>query len=233
MSSSLRRRVALNALAVTLLAAGASTASGQSIDRDFVVGESGGEIQEPGTEAAFRVIAVFDASSGPSGENPTGTVRIDVVTRFGRSTLLAYNVTCLSVAGNQATIGAVAVSSPPPGTLPANALFYVEDGAGGTRDRTGLLPAPTVPPGCPAPPFDETRTVPSVTGKLTVHDAIALPTAPRQCLGGGWQRYGFASAGKCLAFVIHARVCEVLEQRLGHVPTFCPPTPPAAARSVP
>jgi hypothetical protein len=110
--------------------------------------------------------------------------------------------------------------------IPANALFYVEDGVGGAPDRAGLWPAPTVLPSCPAPPFDETRTVASVTGELTVHDAVPMPTEPRQCFGGGWRSFGFESLGKCLAFVSKARLCESLEERLGHLPAFCPPTPP-------
>jgi hypothetical protein len=65
-----------------------------------------------------------------------------------------------------------------------------------------------------------------VTGELTVHDAVAVPTEARQCLGGGWRSYGFESLAKCLVFVFKARLCESLEERLGHLPKFCPPTPP-------
>jgi hypothetical protein len=88
------------------------------------------------------------------------------------------------------------------------------------------MPAPTAPATCPAPPFDETKTIASVTGELTVHDAVAVPTEARQCLGGGWRSYGFESLAKCLVFVFKARLCESLEERLGHLPKFCPPTPP-------
>ena len=201
MRSPLRRRVALSLFAAALLGMGASSASAQSLDRDFVTGESGGEIQGEGSCGTFQFITVFDASSGPSGENPTGTVRIDSLTCFGRTTLAIYNVTCLSVAGHQATIGGVVVPNPSP--LPANALFYVEDGVGGAPDRAGAEPAPTVPPTCPAPPFDDTKTDASVTGELTVHDAVAMPTEPRQCFGGGWRTFGFKNQGQCIAFVNH------------------------------
>ncbi len=232
MLSPLRGLVALGLLAATLVGLGGASANashtpdGQPADRDFVTGESGGEVQNPGTPVVFRPFSVFGASSGPSGENPTGTVRLDFDTRFGRSTIATWEVTCLSVAGHQATIGGVAATNPFPGVLPANALFYVEDGVGGAPDRAGLEPAPTVPPTCPAPPFDETKTAASVTGELTVHDAVAIPTEPRQCFGGGWRGYGFEGLGKCLAFVFKARLCEFLEERLGHLPKFCPPAPP-------
>ena len=72
-----------------------------------------------------------------------------------------------------------------------------------------------------------------MTGELTVHDAVKLPSNSQQCFGGGWRSYGFESLGKSLAFVYHARICELLEQRLGHLPEFCPPPPPAGARSAP
>ncbi len=179
MLSPLRGLVALGLLAAALVGLGGASANashtpdGQPADRDFVTGESGGEVQNPGTPVVFRPFSVFGASSGRSGENPTGTVRLDFDTRFGRSTIATWEVTCLSVAGHQATIGGVAATNPFPGVLPANALFYVEDGVGGAPDRAGLEPAPTVPPTCPAPPFDETKTVASVTGELTVHDAVA------------------------------------------------------------
>ena len=159
----------------------------------------------------------------PIGENPTGTVRIDSVSAcFGRTTIATYNVTCLAVVGHQATIGGVLVPNPF-SPLPANALFYVEDGVGGAPDRAGPELAPTAPLTCPAPPFDETKTDASVTGELTVHDAVAMPTEPRQlCFGGGWRSYGFESLGKCLAFVFKARLCELLEERPGHLPKFWP-----------
>jgi hypothetical protein len=198
MRSSLPRRVALSLFAAALLGLGASSASAQSPDRDFVTGESGGEfVGHP----AFRFILVFDASSGPSGENPTGTVRIDSETFGLRQTLFIYNVTCLSVAGHQATIGGVAVIKPP--SLPAYALFYVEDGVGGAPDRAGGS-FDAAPPTCPAPPFDETKTDASVTGELTVHDALAVPTEPRQCKNGGWSSFPqFKSQGQCIAFINH------------------------------
>ena len=223
MLSPLRGLVALGLLAATLVGLGGASANashtpdGQPTDRDFVTGESGGEVMGP---PGFQFITVFDASSGRSGENPIGTVRVDSVTRFGRTTIATYNVTCLAVVGHQATIGGVAVPNPSP--LPANALFYVEDGVGGAPDRAGGS-FDAAPPTCPAPPFDETKTDASVTGELTVHDAVAMPTEPRQCFGGGWRSYGFKSLGKCLVFVFPARICEFLEQRPGHLPKFCPP----------
>ena len=85
MLSPLRGLVALGLLAAALVGLGGAsanashTADGQPADRDFVTGESGGEVQGSGSCGTFQFITVFDASSGRSGENPTGTVRIDSV----------------------------------------------------------------------------------------------------------------------------------------------------------
>ena len=57
-----------------------------------------------------------------------------------------------------------------------------------------------------------------------------LPTTKAQCKNGGWKQFGFKSQGRCVAFVILTRVCNVLE-RHGHHLKFCPPTPPVARRS--
>jgi hypothetical protein len=216
------------ALAAALLVVGASSASAQSLDRDSVTGDSGGELTPTPHGGSFRIIQVFDASSDPMGASPTGTVRIDVDnTVLGRQTFATYRVTCLAVAGNRATIGGVAIGASSP--FPANITFAVEDGVGGAPDRAGFTPAAAPPTTCP--PF--TLPPASVTGALTVHDALALPTEGRQCFAGGWRSYGFESLGKCLAFVFKARLCEFLEQRIGHAPKFCPPTPPAGVRAGP
>jgi hypothetical protein len=173
-------------------------------------------------------------SSGPAGENPLGTVRIDIINpAFPRS--FVYDVTCLSVFGNRATIGGTVQGDPAAAEpFPQHATFAVEDGGPGGMDRAYALSAPLSSPPTTCPPFSMTPILSiGVTGELTVHDAPELPSSARQCFGGGWQRYGFESLGKCLAFVFKARVCEFLEQRLGHSPKFCPPTPPTGARSGP
>jgi hypothetical protein len=219
-----RRWTALSALAVVLFLLGAASASAQSLDRDYVTGDSGGELIPTPHAGSFRIIQVFDVSSDPAGGGPTGTVRIDVDnTVFGRQTFATYEVTCLAVAGNRATIGGVAIGGSSP--FPANITFAIEDGVGGAPDRAGFTPAPAPPTTCP--PFASPAA--SVTGALTVHDALEVPSSPRQCFAGGWQQYGFESLGRCLAFVFKSRLCEFLE-RLGHHPGFCPPTPPASMR---
>ena len=62
----------------------------------------------------------FDVHSGPSGEDPNGTVS-------------GVGVTCLDVSGNQATIGL------------RDALLFVEDNDGTEADRIGVADPPSVP----------------------------------------------------------------------------------------
>ena len=230
MLSPLRGLVALGLLAATLVGLGGESANashtpdGQPTDRDFVTGEHG---EQP--DGNMQLITSFNASSGPSGQNPTGTVVLGLdVGGAPDPTIAGYNVTCLKVSGNRATIGGVLdFNNGPPFILP-NAIYYVEDGVGGAPDGAAFEAAVSSPPTtCPDPlPAGHPALRPSVGRDLTVHDAVELPSNPQQCFGGGWQRYGFENLGKCLAFVFKARLCELLEERLGHLPKFCPPTPP-------
>jgi hypothetical protein len=126
----------------------------------------------------------YDAHSGPSGEQPSGTVN-------------GASVTCLNVSGNQATIGAGIPSS--------NALFFVQDNDGAGQDRIGVepfLPAPVTV--CPDPALISTTLplFPITSGDITVVDAQPFPTAKDQCKSGGWRSFpGFKSQGDCVSFV--------------------------------
>src|SRR4051794_19398240 len=51
------------------------------------------------TAGAYTVFTI-DATSGPSGENPTGQVSFDVASAF----TVSGPVTCLAVSGNAATV---------------------------------------------------------------------------------------------------------------------------------
>lgn len=226
MRSPLRSRVALSLFAAALLGMGASSAYGQSLDRDFVTGAAGGE-----PTINTQVVTFFDASSGPSGQNPTGAVTLGLdFASIPDVTFAQYNVTCLAVSGNRATIGGVLVFSQGGPPLPPNAVFYVEDGVGGAADGATFGGGVSSPPTTCPDPRPAGTLPPSVGRDLIVHDAVEPPSSPQQCFGGAWRGYGFESLGKCLAFVSKARLCEFLEERLGQLPQFCPPAPP---RSVP
>jgi hypothetical protein len=148
----------------------------------------------------------FDASSGPSGQNPTGTVTLGLdFASIPDVTVAQYNVTCLKVSGNRATIGGVLGFQQGGPPLPPNAIFYVEDGVGGAPDGAlfggGVSSPPTT---CPDPlPAGSGALLPSVGRDLIVHDAVEpVPSSKEQCKNGGWRNFlGFKNEGQCIAFV--------------------------------
>jgi hypothetical protein len=186
------------AAAVSLaLACGASPAlaEAQATDQDSAVGNVITDV--------FRGVRfVFDAHSGPSGENPSGTatfveLKADI---FARGP-----VTCLTVTGNRATIG---FDNQEPGSGPLNPeaiLFFVEDNGtpGVGTDKVQEQFVGVVPTVCPPNTVVYRPEVDTVeVGDLTVHDAPAVPTSKDQCKHGGWKIYGvFKNEGDCVSFV--------------------------------
>jgi hypothetical protein len=126
----------------------------------------------------------FDAHSGPSGEQPRGTVS-------------GVAVTCLNVSGNQATVG-----------LADGVLLFVEDNDGAGEDRLGAetrLSAPVTL--CPDPAVVLATgllvgPLAITSGDITAVDAPVLPTTKEQCKNGGWQSFGgaFKNQGDCVSF---------------------------------
>jgi hypothetical protein len=142
-------------------------------------------------EAREFVGFTFDAHSGPSGENPTGTVTFD--TFF--TTPHALDVVCLGVSGSRATI---IVRAPAGSGGPAGLSISVRDGGPGATDGLEWHPLSALPPDCPAPDPG----LPVVEhGDLVVVDAPALPTSKEQCKKGGWRLFGFKNQGACVSFV--------------------------------
>ena len=145
--------------------------------------------------------ATFDAHSGPSGENPTGSVRVGT-----RAFIADGPVTCLTVTGNRATIGFADTDVQFDGEQ-SGFLFVEDNGTAPQADRAELrvlgTPAPTV---CPVNTtvYDPNRVV--FEGDLTVIDAPPRPTTKDQCKGDGWRNFGetFKNQGQCVAFVQRA-----------------------------
>ena len=130
---------------------------------------------------------IITASSGPSGENPTGQVAF-TQGRFG--TNFAGPVTCLAVNGNVANLN---VSS----GLGVVTL-EVTDSPSGDLIRAAL--AGHAPADCSV--LGEAVDFRVVTGDIVVVDAPALPTFKDQCKNGGWRTYGvFTNQGDCIGFV--------------------------------
>src|SRR5918995_1204986 len=109
------RRIVLAAIPAlffvgSLASPGTASAShnptGAPFAEDFVTGSAVLPEETCTPSTCFRIVFVFDAHSGPSGENPTGTVRVDVQDPSGTFPFDTGQVTCLDVSGNRATIGA-------------------------------------------------------------------------------------------------------------------------------
>ena len=169
--------------------------SGAPFDQDFVIGSAVRPLV-PCTPGC-NIILVFDAHSGPSGENAAGTVRIDIESPPGSGVVETFDtaqVTCLDVSANRATIGGQSQSS---GFALA---FFVEDNDGAGQDGSATLPiGGPVPPVCPA--FPSTGLPPIFAGDLTVHDAVPPPTSKAQCKNGGWRDFSvFKNQGECVKF---------------------------------
>jgi hypothetical protein len=147
----------------------------------------------------FRPVEfVFDARSGPSGQNVNGSVHwIDRAEFFGGP------VTCLTVTGSRATIGFE--NNGTASDLVKGGFLLVEDNGtpGVGRDNvhgTFVTDPPTV---CPPNTFVFRPEFDLVTsGELSVHDAPAIPTSKNQCKTGGWRNFlGFKNEGGCVSFV--------------------------------
>jgi hypothetical protein len=167
-----------------------ATASAQTPTRDSVTGFAFALIPIPNAPPnAFEVDFDFDASSGPSGEDPTGTVMM--------FPLDGGPVTCLNVNGIDAVVGIAA-----PTTTNGGFLIYVSDGnPGGGFDTLELVPVTGPPEVCPAP-FSPNMAI--FIGDITVIDAQPFPTSKDQCKNGGWRNFPqFKNEGLCIAFVNH------------------------------
>jgi hypothetical protein len=179
-------------LVVTLVVAGVVLVRPAAAAAQAPVGDS---VTGSGVAGTFWGQFEIDASSGPSGENPTGQVRTRAL-----NGLVSGPVTCLAVRGNIATLNIEAVDTP--GTV---VTLEVTDGAvAGVPDvivgaATGF--GGRLPTDC-SPLMAGVREEVS-SGDIVVIDAPPLPTTTDQCKGGGWRSFGntFKNQGDCVSFV--------------------------------
>jgi hypothetical protein len=137
----------------------------------------------------------FNASSGPSGESPSGEAFLGCC---GSPIFIEVEgpVTCLAVSGNRAVIG---VRDPTPTSgVGFLEMVAVDGGPGGAQDLFTASPL-----ALPADCVSELTGLPiASTGDITVVDAPPLPTSKDQCKNGGWKTYGvFRNEGDCVSFV--------------------------------
>jgi hypothetical protein len=147
----------------------------------------------------------FDAHSGPSGENPSGTVVFD--TFFG--SFGALPVSCLTVSGKRASM----VIDAPPNAGIAGFFLTVEDNGPGPQEGLDWSILNSLPPDCPIPSGAISQ---SETGDIVVTDSPPAPTTYAQCRLAGWVKYGFASHAACNAHV-HERARQAcIFERVAH-----------------
>jgi hypothetical protein len=129
-------------------------------------------------------VSILSATSGPSGENPSGQVAFTV----GGSPV-AGPVTCLRVDGNSATLNFA---------FTGFGIVTVE--VTDNPDTFGAAPTRRAPTDCS--PFSPTPGPPVFGGDITVIDAPPLPTTKDECKHGGWQTFSvFKNQGDCVSFV--------------------------------
>ena len=170
-----------------LVLPGAATA--QVASRDSVVFSGG-----PGRAGVFEVVAL-DATSGPSGEDPTGGASFIVA----GSLLVGGPVTCLRVRDSDATMN-IPYAINGLGIVTIEVFDSGPDNPG--ADRFDALPTARAPGDCsPLPPT--TFGGPLSGGDITVTDALPPPASRDQCKNGGWKSFGamFENQGQCVALV--------------------------------
>ena len=134
------------------------------------------------------------ATSGPSGENPTG--RVSAVFE-GVGPFFDGTVTCLSVHDN------VALLKTHDSLFGLLLAFRITDNAGlGIGDLMEAAFASPGASGCAAE-SSYIRMDRVTSGDITVEDAPPLPASKDQCKNGGWRAFGstFKNQGQCVAFV--------------------------------
>jgi hypothetical protein len=205
----MQRLGTLSAGAVALALITPTSAFGQTPTGDSVTGQAEDCVQVLSNGFCELHSVRIDARSGPSGANPTGTIRYGFgfgtpsSTGFGEGT-----VTCLSVVGNVATIGFTGQEFDEFLVVFVAGFVTVIDAGGpdSQLDRFGVgftwqdlqepRPGPT---DCTAPggaPYVNDE------GDLIVTDAQASPTSKDRCKNGGWKSFGlFKNQGDCVSFV--------------------------------
>jgi hypothetical protein len=158
-----------------------SAAQTTTTPQDFV------SLTEGPAAFAFGTIIRLDATSGPSGENPSGELAF-----AGTSFSDGGQVTCLAVSGNSATLNFESVFLGVPVTV-----HVVDD----DPDTISILVLGRAATDCSPPP--EINVSPLTSGDITVVDAQPLPTSRTQCKHGGWRQFDFKNQGQCIRFVNH------------------------------
>jgi hypothetical protein len=173
------------AIVGTVLALPSVSSAAPPAPRDSAVLTSGPAQSDAG------IIDYLNATSGPNGENPTGSVDFGGEGSFLHS---SGPVTCLAVSGNRAVLNFLTET----GIFSGGILTVVI--IDNQPDSFTPFPLFRAPTDCSPIGFDVFGPRILHSGDITVVDAHA-PTTRDQCPNGGWAQFGFANLGECIAFV--------------------------------
>lgn len=189
-----RRALLAAAAVVAAVVALPADAGAQAPTQDSVVLTGG-----PGQAFQETVIAL-DATSGPSGEHPSGQVRFDAI-----GFQLGGPVTCLAVTGNSAIINFQNQLTAGFGITTVHVVDNQPGNVNGDPDVFDAIPTGRAATDCsPLPPTGFGGGLEGAD--IAVVDAPPLPPSPTakdQCRNGGWRDFGamFKNQGQCVALV--------------------------------
>jgi hypothetical protein len=173
-------------MAVSLTLSG--TAAAQVPLGDSVVGSGTARFTSPDL-AGLTVPFSIDVRSGPSGENPVGSLQL----------FLSFDdPTCLAIRSGGGQVADEAVINLRNTLTGARVLVRIAGGTSGPR-IIGLSVAGSANDCSFVPPFSIAEVI---EGDITIVDARPLPTRQEQCKNGGWKTYdAFKNQGDCVSFV--------------------------------
>jgi hypothetical protein len=185
------RRVPQAAVATLVALSLGSSAAAAQAPGDSVTGGASTFFEQ--NQPQFFISFSFDAHSGPSGEDPTGSARWEVRSPFG-DFAGGGQVTCLNVHDGVAIVG----------TFSGNTVtLFLAAGSVGFGAYESSTPATVCPSFLSNQGFSQYfEPRPMENNSITIVDSPPMPTTKDQCRDGGWRAFGvFKNQGDCVSFV--------------------------------
>ena len=186
----MKRTIALTTISLAIAVGVAPGGAAAQVPRQ----DSAGGIGGTNSYTSFD----FDVTSGPLGENPTGSFVLDIPGFLFRAE--STSITCLTVSGNMATFAGTEIVSGP-AFFTHFKVTAVDNGPPGSGLDTFATNGYFSAQDCATPEPGFFGTQPLIMGDIVVVDAPPLPTSKEQCTNGGWQTFGiFKNQGDCVSF---------------------------------
>jgi len=180
------KRMLLAAAALALTSA--VPAAAQVPAGDSVIGSGTARFVTPDL-AGLTVPFSIDVRSGPSGEDPVGSLQL----------LIPFDdPTCLAIRSGGGQVADEAVINFRNTLTGARVLVRIAGGTSGPR-QIWLSTASSDSDCSFVPPISVAEVI---EGAISLFDAPPPPTTTEQCKNGGWKTYGvFKNQGDCVSFV--------------------------------